>query len=91
MRLPVGLRHLPAARALPSGLAKVYVAVFGTNLQGVYLADPHAYEFLRAREPHAVLAGSVWVYDVTGDADALRTLDALAAQCQPAVTPPARP
>ncbi len=75
-----GALEAPAARSLPPGLRKVYVAVFATNLQGVYLADPHTYDFLRGRTPHAVLAGSVWVYDVTGDADALRRLDALAAR-----------
>ncbi len=96
-----GIDHVPlpgfgaleaaAPRPLPAGMEKVYVAVFGTNLQGVYLADPHTYNFLRSRTPHAVLAGSVWVYDVTGDADALQRLEALAAQCRPTVTPPARP
>lgn len=86
-----GALESPAPRTLPAGLDKVYVAVFGTNLQGVYLADPHSYDFLRNRTPHAVLAGSVWVYDVTADADALRKLEALAAQCRPTVTPPARP
>ena len=75
-----GALEEPYPRSLPPGLAKVYVAVFGTNLQGVYLDDPHAYDFLRAREPHTVLAGSVWVYDVTGDAAALRRLEALAAR-----------
>ena len=84
-----GIDHVPLpgfgaleaapSRSLPTGLAKVYVAVFGTNLQGVYLADPHAYDFLRGRTPAVVLAGSVWVYDVTGDADALLRLEALAA------------
>ncbi len=70
----------PTPRSFPAGMEKVYVAVFGTNLQGVYLADPHTYDFLRSRPPHFVLAGSVWVYDVTGDEDALRRLDALAGQ-----------
>jgi hypothetical protein len=41
---------------------------------------PHAYDFLRSRPPHVVLAGSVWVYDVTGDEDALRRLETLAGQ-----------
>jgi len=86
-----GALERPVPRSLPPGLAKVYVAVFATNLQGIYLIDPRTYDFLRCREPHAVLAGSVWVFDVTGDADALRTLDALAAQCRAAVTPPTRP
>ena len=92
MPLPgFGALEDPYPRSLPPGLAKVYVAVFGTNLQGVYLADSHTYDFLRSRPPHVVLAGSVWVYDVTGDADAVRQLEVLAAQCRPTVTPPARP
>ena len=75
-----GALESPTPRSLPAGMEKVYVAVFGTNLQGVYLADPHTYDFLRSRPPHVALAGSVWVYDVTGDEDALRRLDALAGQ-----------
>ena len=86
-----GALEEPYPQTLPAGLTKVYVAVFGSNLQGIYLADPHTYDFLRGRTPHAVLAGSVWVYDVTGDADALGRLESLAAQCRLGVTPPVRP
>lgn len=75
-----GALEAPAPQSLPAGLMRVHAAVFGTNLQGIYLQDPHAYDFLRSRPPHVVLAGSVWVYDVTGDDDALRRLEALAGQ-----------
>ena len=66
-------------RTVPADAGPVYAVVFASNLQGIYLKNPHTYDFLRSREPHAVIAGSVWVYDVTDDADARARLDALAA------------
>ena len=68
---------LPAELVDPSG--PVLVAVSVSNLQGTYLSDPHLYDWLRAWEPVSRTDGSIWLYDVTGDADALQRLQVLAA------------
>jgi hypothetical protein len=39
-------------------------AVSATHLQGVYLDDPHTFDWLRAREPEAVIGYSIFVYRV---------------------------
>jgi len=39
-------------------------AVSATNLQGVYLKDPHTFDWLKAREPEAVIGYSIFVYRV---------------------------
>jgi hypothetical protein len=46
------------------------LAVSAMNLQGVFFGDPGAYGWLRTRRPIAVLGHSMWVYDITADADA---------------------
>jgi len=39
-------------------------AVSATNLQGVYLGDPHTFDWLKEREPEAVIGHSILVYRV---------------------------
>lgn len=50
------------------------VAISAVNLQGVYLTPRDRYRWLSNREPLARIGGSIYVYDVTGDADAHRRL-----------------
>ena len=47
------------------------VAVSANNLLGIYLKDRTAFAWLRDRRPTAVLGGSIYVFDLTGDADAV--------------------
>jgi len=68
----------PADRVDPAG--PVLVAVSVGNLQGTYLQDPSLYHWLRPREPVSRTDGSIWVFDVTGDDDAIRRLQELAAR-----------
>jgi len=49
--------------ALPLGRRFVVVSV--NLLRGMYLTDPDTYAALRGRTPVAVLAGSLWVFEVT--------------------------
>jgi hypothetical protein len=75
-----GIRYqpLPLARArssarydaLPPGLPREVLAISVTNLQGVYSPDPERYSWLLKRTPAARIAYSIFVYDLTGDADA---------------------
>jgi hypothetical protein len=78
----------PADRVDPAG--PVLAAVSVGNLQGTYLQDPSLYRWLRAREPVSRTDGSIWLFDVTGDDDAigrLRALAAKASQPDPVVGP----
>jgi hypothetical protein len=68
-------REPPDDRVDPSG--RVLVAVSVTNLQGTYLRDPTAYLWLLEREPISRLDGSIWLWDVTGDAAAMQRLRTL--------------
>ena len=78
-RLPTAgqFRDPPTDRVDPAG--PVLAAVSVNNLQGTALADPSAYHWLRQREPVSRTDGSIWLFDLTGDADAIRRLQALAA------------
>jgi len=54
------------------------IAVSVMNLQGTFLfLDHEVFRFLRERKPLAVAGGSIYLYDITGDADAHRRLAAL--------------
>ncbi len=48
------------------------LAISATNREGLYYNDPNAFGWLKSRRPLALLADSIWVYDVTGDSDAHR-------------------
>lgn len=50
---------------------RVFVAVSVGNLQGTYLPDPTTYHWLRDREPVSRTDGSIWLFDLTGDAAAV--------------------
>jgi hypothetical protein len=41
------------------------------NLIGLNLTDPDTFAFLRGRTPVALVAGSIYVFDLTGDEKAL--------------------
>jgi hypothetical protein len=53
---------------------RVLLAVSATNRQGVYYHDSGEFSWLRIRQPAAVLGDSIYVYDITGDAEAHRQL-----------------
>jgi hypothetical protein len=55
--------------------ARQLLAISVTNLQGAYLGEPGPYEFFyRHRTPLAKIGYSIWIYDLTGDAEGLLKL-----------------
>jgi Dolichyl-phosphate-mannose-protein mannosyltransferase len=77
VRLPGwGQIHTPSAAKIdPNG--PILVAVSVSNLQGTYLQNVALYRWLRGREPMSRTDDSIWLFDVTGDVDALKRLSAL--------------
>ena len=64
--------------AVPADAPRHVLAVSANNLIGSYLEeDPDAYAWLRGRTPTAVLGGSIYVFDLTGDPDAIRRVRAM--------------
>jgi hypothetical protein len=57
----------PGGEAIPADAPRHVVAVSANNLLGIYLNDPATFAWLRGRAPTAVLAGSLFVYDLTDD------------------------
>jgi hypothetical protein len=70
-------RDPPPDRVDPNG--RVLVAVSVSNLQGTYLRDPAMYRWLLDRVPVSRTDDSIWLFDLTGDAEALERLQRLAA------------
>lgn len=64
--------------ALTKG-APVWLAVSETNLVGTYYRDPALFGWLRARAPAAVPGGTIWLYDLSADAEARARLAGLLA------------
>ena len=57
---------------------RVLVAVSVSNLQGTYLPDPTLYRWLLERDPISRTDGSIWLFDITGDPDAIDRIRSLA-------------
>jgi hypothetical protein len=77
-RLPTwGQFHTPPAdRVDPVG--PILFAVSVSNLQGTYLNEPTMYRWLMDREPVSRTDGSIWLWDLTGDTDAIEQVRNLA-------------
>jgi hypothetical protein len=67
----------PGGAAIPADSPRHVLVVSANNLLGIYLNDPDTFAWLRAREPTAVVAGCLYVFDLTGDADAIGRVRAL--------------
>jgi hypothetical protein len=65
---PVAWPPRPVER-LPRDAARQVLAVSVTNLQGVYLDGPGPYQPFYEKPPRAKIGYSIWVYDLTGDAE----------------------
>jgi hypothetical protein len=71
----------PGGEAIPADAPRHVLVVSANNLLGIYLNDPGTFAWLRNREPNAVLAGgSLYVFDLTGDPEAVRRARALPAK-----------
>jgi len=88
-----GIRYVPLglisnverkgnAPLAPRGPA--WLAISETNLVGTYYRDHESFAWLRSRTPAAVPGGSIWLYDLSADADArARLAGTLAAEERP--------
>jgi hypothetical protein len=76
-----GIKYLPFAPSGPYGSVtdapegirrekKIFFAISATNLQGLYYKDHQSFDWLKERAPAAILMDSIWVYDITRDANA---------------------
>ena len=63
---------------VPENSPRIILAIGVANMQGTYLQPPTLYHWLNDRTPIARLAGCIWVYDLTGDADAVERVRTLA-------------
>ncbi len=79
--VPIGMwrtsLHPGDPNAAPEKEPKQYFAVSGTHLMGTYWQQHDLLEWLRGRAPEAFLGGSIFLYDLTGDAAALARVEAL--------------
>lgn len=67
----------PGGEPVPAEQPRHVLVVSANNLLGVYLNDPDTFAWLRGREPAAVLTGCLYVFDLTGESDALARVRAL--------------
>ena len=61
----------PGGEIPPADAKRPILVVSANNLLGIYLNDPATFSWLRGRSPSAVLGGCLYVFDLTGDADAI--------------------
>jgi hypothetical protein len=66
----------PGGEAIPPDAMRHVVAVSANSLLGLYLKDAETYAWLRDRAPTAVVAGCIYVYDLTDDPAAMARLRA---------------
>ncbi|MDB5306250.1 MAG: Dolichyl-phosphate-mannose-protein mannosyltransferase [Gemmataceae bacterium] len=69
----------PGGELTPVDAPRHVVAVSANNLLGIYIADPDTFAWLRTRPPTAILGGSIYLFDLTADPDAIRRLRAVPA------------
>ena len=67
----------PGGESIPADAPRHVVVVSVNNLLGIYLNDAETFAWLRSRAPTAVLGGCLYVFDLTGDADAIRRVRAI--------------
>lgn len=65
---------LPGDGLPPEGEGKKLLAVSVTNRLGVYYTPRDLFGWLDSRTPERIAGNSIWVYDVTGDTEALKRL-----------------
>jgi hypothetical protein len=61
----------PGGEPIPEAAPRHILAISANNLVGLYLNEPDRFAFLRTRRPDRILAGSILIFDLTHDAEAL--------------------
>jgi hypothetical protein len=70
----------PGGEPIPADAPRHVVAVSANHLLGLFLNDPDTYAWLRGRAPTAVPGGCIYVFDLTGDPDAVARVRSLPAR-----------
>jgi hypothetical protein len=68
----------PGGETIPVDSPRHVLAVSANHLLGLFLNEPETYAWLRGRTPTAVLGGSIYVFDLTGDPAAVARVRAIA-------------
>ena len=63
--------------AVLTSSSPLYFAISETNLVGTYYSEHHGFDWLRLRRPIAVPGGSIYLYDLTADAEGRARISAL--------------
>jgi Dolichyl-phosphate-mannose-protein mannosyltransferase len=74
-----GQLETPPDDKVPADAPRHLLAISVSNLQGTYLEDKQMYRWLLDRHPLATLGHAIWVFDLTGDVEALQRLSAISA------------
>ncbi|MBI4056067.1 MAG: hypothetical protein HY399_00780, partial [Elusimicrobia bacterium] len=64
-------------RVFPARSSRLLLAVSATNLQAAYWSDKAVWEWLKRRKPVKQIGYAIFLYDLTGDRDGLKSLAAL--------------
>lgn len=64
----------PGGEEIPPFARRRVVAVSANHLVGLMLNDPDAFAWLRERKPTAILGGTIYIFDLTGDSKAIASL-----------------
>ena len=70
----------PGGEIIPAHAPRHVLVVSANNLLGIYLKDQNLFSWLRDREPTAILSGCLYVFDLSGDMDAISRLRSLPTQ-----------
>jgi hypothetical protein len=68
------------SETIPANAQRHIIVVSANHLFGLFLNDPDLYAWLRNRAPVMVIDGSIHVFDLTGDPEAIARVRALSAQ-----------
>ena len=62
---------------IPADAPRHVLAISANNLLGIYLPDRDTFAWLRTRPPTTILGGSIYIFDLTGDPDAIARVRAI--------------
>lgn len=65
-----------SGESIPETAPRHVLAISANNLLGIYLNDSELFAFLRSRQPDRILAGSIFIFDLTYDPEALHRVRA---------------
>jgi Dolichyl-phosphate-mannose-protein mannosyltransferase len=75
-----GRSGTPGGEAIPADAPRHVLGVSVNHLLGLFLNDRETYAWLRGRVPTAILGGCIYIFDLTGDPDAIARVRSLPRQ-----------